>query len=115
MYLPTQDERERADITAAFEQYKQLRDTVSAQYGATEHWAKLEQPRSESQRLAVHQALCRSYPISQFNEARKHLDPRGVLSNSWADCRVQTSHQRAAGSEIRDWGLPQSYQANSSA
>ena len=85
MYLPTQDEQQREKITAAFEGYKRLRDSVSSGFGAMEHWAKLETPKCEHDRLQVHHTLSRAYPIAKFNAERQRLDPRKVLSNNWVE------------------------------
>ena len=48
MYLPTEDPEERAQITAAFEQYRAKEEALLGEkYGIRVHWAKVELPEGE--------------------------------------------------------------------
>ena len=55
-------------------------------YGAVEHWAKIEPAELNKQELALLQKrLKEKYPMAQFNNFRKQLDPKGVLTNEFVD------------------------------
>jgi hypothetical protein len=87
MYLPTDDEPQRAAVTAAFRGYSDLvTGTLAPRYpGTAVHWAKLEAPPPGPARDAARARLAARFPVADFNAARARLDPRGTLSNGWVD------------------------------
>ena len=87
MYLPEQDLEKRAEVTAAFKKYAYLeRDALMTKYQATEHWAKIEIPDDgEAALTAMKARLSSKYPLKEFNEARKRLDPKNILGNKLVD------------------------------
>ena len=57
-------------------------------YNARTHWAKIELPYYETERhriFAMRRSLRRDYPIDQFNQWRKTLDPNNILTNDVID------------------------------
>ncbi|KIY97008.1 hypothetical protein MNEG_10953 [Monoraphidium neglectum] len=93
MYLPTDDESQRAKITAAFKRYAALvEDRLMPRYGASWHWAKIEPPTdggdaaAAAARLAHMQAaLAARFPLDELNAARARLDPKNILANNMFD------------------------------
>jgi L-galactono-1,4-lactone dehydrogenase len=82
MYLPSDDEMQRRDITDRFTgQYCDLFRNIGAHVNATSHWAKLERPNSVWQLLDLQLFLNERYPLSKFNEARSILDPNNILAS----------------------------------
>ena len=108
MYLPTEQAEERAAITEAFFDYRHAcEDALWGEYGAVEHWAKVEAMhdapravRKSSPRLCLNlprrcevdgrccgaQARLRArlgerFPVEAFNAARRQLDPHNILAN----------------------------------
>jgi L-galactono-1,4-lactone dehydrogenase len=82
MYLPSDDERQRRDITDSFTgKYCDLFRNIGTDVNATSHWAKLERPNSVWQLLDLQLFLNERYPLSKFNEARSILDPNNILTS----------------------------------
>lgn len=85
MYLP-EDEESRKKITAAFREYARVEGkALFGKYGAVEHWAKIEVPEREEELQAMRRRLAGRYPLQAFHEARKRLDPNGILGNDLVD------------------------------
>jgi len=55
------------------------------QYGASEHWAKIELPHSYDDRELMQNRLKGRYPVSDFNAARKIFDPKNIMANDIVD------------------------------
>eukprot|EP01026_Neomeris_dumetosa_P031392 TRINITY_DN24904_c0_g1_i1.p1 TRINITY_DN24904_c0_g1~~TRINITY_DN24904_c0_g1_i1.p1 ORF type:complete len:658 (-),score=88.13 TRINITY_DN24904_c0_g1_i1:404-2377(-) len=91
MYLPTQDELLRNQITDAFQKYSKMMETeLMPQYSATYHWAKIEVPM-EGEELGYYQRfLARRYPLTRFNYLRVRLDPRNIMSNRMINAGFST-------------------------
>jgi L-galactono-1,4-lactone dehydrogenase len=75
MYLPPAARPEaaaqRAAVRAAFERYKAAwQDEVGTKYGAAEHWAKVEPPRTERELMVLRERLRARFPVEAFNAAR---------------------------------------------
>ena len=90
MYLPTgQTQEERESIRRSFEEYKVgVLGPLMEKYNARTHWAKIELPYYETERhriFAMRRSLRRDYPIDQFNQWRKTLDPNNILTNDVID------------------------------
>jgi L-galactono-1,4-lactone dehydrogenase len=91
MYMPTDVEETRQQITEAFERYSGLcEEKLMPAYGAKWHWAKLEtefkwkRKDDEFVRLEwVRQYLRDHYDVSRFNHVRRTLDPQNNLGNQW--------------------------------
>jgi len=84
MYLPSEDEIQRREITHAFKTtYCDLvrSKEVGGNVGATSHWAKLEMPQTNKHLVEVQRLLKKKHPVDDFNKARKRLDPHNLLSN----------------------------------
>ena len=63
-----------------------VEDRLMPRYGATWHWAKIEPPHGNAERLAaMRAALAERYPLERFNAARAALDPDGLLGNELVD------------------------------
>jgi len=86
MYLPSQEPAVRAQITAAFNAYKELCiERLWGKYGAVEHWAKVELPDSSEKLEDLRRRLRERFPVDAFNAARRKLDPKNILSNDLID------------------------------
>jgi len=86
MYLPTDDPKQRADITAAFKEYgARVMARQGRAAGATEHWAKIELPATEEGRAEMRARVAKRFPVEEFNRARAALDPKNVLANDLID------------------------------
>ena len=88
MYMP--DDESRTDVTARFRDYTRIMNKLSEKFGAHAHWAKIELPRTNRadsmlQITRLRRRLRERFDIKSFNDARAHLDPRGVLSNRVVD------------------------------
>lgn len=102
MYLPAgQNEHQKKEITKAFKQYTSRIAPLCEEYNAHAHWAKIEIPSSDDQlertwiefltgvgvktteqrEQQMRDRLAKRYPVEEFNEYRKALDPKGILSN----------------------------------
>lgn len=83
MYLPTDDTKQRQEITNRFFEYsgKMLRD-ICPKYNATEHWAKIEAPQGERALRDTQERLRNRFPIDEFNQIRAELDPHNILPNA---------------------------------
>jgi len=82
MYLPSDDEKEREEITNRFKgQYCDLAREVGAPFGAVSHWGKLEMPTSGEHFLKLRSLMETRYPLRKFNTARMFYDPKNILGN----------------------------------
>ena len=82
MYLPSDDEAERAAITAAFGDYCAHKHEIDRAYGAWPHWAKIEMPATPEGVAEMKEAARRRFPVREFAAARRELDPKGILANA---------------------------------
>lgn len=91
MYLPdSKHPKERSSVTQSFSNYQKLVEReMLKKYGAVEHWAKIEMPKSEEDLSEAQYRLRTKYPITKFQEFRKTLDPKNVLGNSLIDALFQ--------------------------
>lgn len=81
-YLPSDDERQRREITELFTgNYCELMRTVGKAVNATSHWAKLERPASMWGLIDLQIFLQDRFPLTMFNEARSIYDPKNILAN----------------------------------
>jgi L-galactono-1,4-lactone dehydrogenase len=81
-YLPSDDERQRREITELFKgKYCSLMQSVGATVNATSHWAKLERPPTMGQVIDLQLFLQSRFPLKQFNDARSVYDPKNILAN----------------------------------
>ena len=86
MYLPPDDEPQRAAITKRFWEYNALcRQELWPKYGCHQHWAKIEVPDSPEELAKMRARLGEKYPLSELREAKSRLDPRHVLGNTLID------------------------------
>ena len=89
MYLPegdTEVDAVRARITERFWEYNDLcRHNLWPQYGAHQHWAKIEMPHDPADVEQVRRRLRARFPVDELNKARRELDPRDILSNTLLD------------------------------
>ncbi len=82
MYLPSDDPKERTDITNQFKgQYCDLAREVGAQFNIVSHWGKLEMPTTGYNFLNLRQLMESRYPVAKFNAARMFYDPKNLLGN----------------------------------
>ena len=82
MYLPTDEESQRRDITRAFKnEYCCLMKHVGEKVDAASHWAKLEMPNTPEGIQELQRHMRARYPVKYFNFARYTLDPTNLLSN----------------------------------
>ncbi len=83
MYLPEGEgaEKERDDIKNTFWRYKGACEKLWAPIGAVEHWAKIELPSTDKERIALQLRMANKYPLDVFNAVRSLFDPKGILSN----------------------------------
>jgi len=93
MYLDGDDVEQRREVTAAFKKYgKVVERDLLGRYDAVEHWAKIEVPegRGAPEELrATRKRLANKYPLRDFNEARRRLDPKGILGNDLIDALLR--------------------------
>eukprot|EP00521_Asterionellopsis_glacialis_P013703 CAMPEP_0195298530 /NCGR_PEP_ID=MMETSP0707-20130614/23665_1 /TAXON_ID=33640 /ORGANISM="Asterionellopsis glacialis, Strain CCMP134" /LENGTH=638 /DNA_ID=CAMNT_0040360675 /DNA_START=38 /DNA_END=1954 /DNA_ORIENTATION=+ len=84
MYLPSDVESERQNITKAFKgQYCDLLQKVGGgELNAVSHWAKQEIPGTVWDILELQESMEIKYPLDKFNAARSFLDPKNILGNS---------------------------------
>eukprot|EP00978_Attheya_sp_CCMP212_P013750 scaffold34601_cov40-Attheya_sp.AAC.2 len=86
MYLPSEDEKQRHDITKSFKgEYCDLLREVGKDVGAVSHWAKIEMPTDSQHQGALWWSMLQKYPVSLFAAARKRLDPNNILGNDLID------------------------------
>ena len=86
MYLPPDNEEQRAAITKRFWEYNAMcRRELWPRYGCHQHWAKIELPESESELATMRARLAERYPLDELNALKKRFDPRGVLGNTLVD------------------------------
>ena len=82
MYLPSDDEGQRRDITNLFRnQYCNLLQDVGLPVNAASHWAKLERPRSAWEAIDIHLFINLRYPLVKFNDTRALWDPHNILTS----------------------------------
>jgi L-galactono-1,4-lactone dehydrogenase len=80
-YLPSDDERQRREITESFTgKYCDLMAIVGSDFNAASHWAKLERPTSMWKIVDLQLFLQERYPLQLFNEARQRFDPKNILA-----------------------------------
>lgn len=84
MYMPlNQSSQQREKIREAFDAYCHALSPLMRKYDAQVHWAKIEIPHGDDERLKeMKERIHRKYPVKEFQELRKALDPQGVLANS---------------------------------
>jgi L-galactono-1,4-lactone dehydrogenase len=86
MYLCSEDEQIRTQITQAFKEYTDRVGTqLETEFDAFHHWAKIEVPTTAAEREEVRARLARRLPVAEFNALRKELDPKNILANSMVD------------------------------
>lgn len=88
MYLPEGqgEEEKRMDVTRRFMDYRNIVDkNLLSRYDAVEHWAKIEIPETPSETRAMRTRLEKRYPIAEFQQARKEVDPHNILGNKIVD------------------------------
>lgn len=82
MYLPTDQEEQRNEITSAFKgPYCDLMRKVGKDFSATSHWAKLEMPKNEKELEELQKFMKQRFPVTEFNGARRSLDDKNLLAN----------------------------------
>lgn len=93
MYLPTDDENERAEISKRFKgQYCDLSREVGEPMNAVSHWGKLEMPSNGTEFLKLRKLMLSRYPLASFNAARAYYDPKNVLGNPLLDTILGKPH-----------------------
>lgn len=86
MYLPSDDAKQRNDITNEFKRhYCELLRSIGNDIGAASHWAKLEIPSGAKQSEALKEFMSARYPADKFNALRKEYDPKNILGNNTID------------------------------
>ncbi len=86
MYLCSEDEGVRREITDAFRRYSLLlQGPLSDKYNAEGHWAKLQLPEDAEALDRLRTRIHRRFPVDAFNAYRKQLDPKNILSNKFID------------------------------
>merc|ERR1712216_1065027 len=90
MYMPEEDDTTRAQVTDKFREYMKVMNALCERYQGHAHWAKIELPREDDvdyflNVMKMKRRLKEKYPVDEFNQARKQLDPKGVLSNNMMD------------------------------
>lgn len=92
MYLPENDDSERANITRVFKEYgKVMQGIVGAKYGAVEHWAKIEVPQNDARELKrMRQRLKKKYPLDEFEKTRNLVDPKNIFGNELIDTLLKS-------------------------
>lgn len=101
MYLPPSSGPEaatRAAVRNAFDAYQAAwMARVGAKFGAAEHWAKIEVPKTEAQLMAMRQRLRARYPVERFNAARLELDPHNCMGNELIDALLPPHRVPSSG------------------
>ncbi|GJM88036.1 hypothetical protein PR202_ga04054 [Eleusine coracana subsp. coracana] len=83
MYLRTSDAWQRKEITEEFFSYRSVTQTsLSDQYSAYAHWAKIEVPKDKDELPELQARLRERFPVDAYNKALMELDPNKVLSNA---------------------------------
>lgn len=86
MYMPlSQSPKQRDNIRQAFDAYCDALAPLMKKYNAQIHWAKIEVPEGESnvsRLLEMKERIHQKYPVKEYQELRRALDPEGVLANS---------------------------------
>lgn len=86
MYLCSEVEQTRQEITEAFRQYSLLmQESLSDPFEAEAHWAKLQIPKDEEGLAHLRARILRRFPIERFNALRREFDPKNILSNAFID------------------------------
>jgi len=86
MYLPTQEQSERDAITKRFWEYNALcRKHLWPEYGAHQHWAKIELPTTAEDLRRMRMRLADRFAVEALNDAKRRLDPKGILGNTLVD------------------------------
>lgn len=94
MYLPAACGAEERDlIRKEFVKYGKVMQPLLHKYGARIHWAKIELPNRndlspieyEIELDAMRKDLANKYPISDFNDLMRALDPNQILTNSMVE------------------------------
>ena len=86
MYLPSDDAKERMDITNRFKgQYCDLSRDIGKTYGTVSHWGKLEMPNNIEDSLELQRLINSRYPTDKFSLAREVFDPKNILGNDLMD------------------------------
>lgn len=86
MYLPTEEASVRDAITRRFWEYNAMcRRELWSKYDAHQHWAKIEMPDDAEERCNMKRRLHARFPMAEFNEVRRVLDPKGILTNELLD------------------------------
>jgi len=97
MYLPTDEQKQRDDITSRFWEYNDAcRSQLWPKFGAHQHWAKIELPDSEARAAWVRRRLHERFPMDEFNAARAEFDPHGILVNDLLE-KVLTTPPTSTG------------------
>ena len=92
MYLPSDEPAVRAKITDAFFAYRHAcEDALWQEFGAVEHWAKVEASHDDARREQLRKRLSARFPVNAFNEARLVLHP-SVCPSSLCACFVSPAH-----------------------
>jgi L-galactono-1,4-lactone dehydrogenase len=119
MYLPTQNEEERALIGDAFRKYASLQIETARDFSrkdtykedldtrqgtlahrqstgsfsalAVEHWAKTEVPVETSDRARKVARIAARYPTETFARLREELDPKNILGSAHLDALLPRS------------------------
>ncbi len=60
-------------------------------YGASWHWAKIEDPGTEGERAAMRAQLAARFPLERFAAARAAVDPKGILGSPALDQLIAPS------------------------
>lgn len=88
MYLPDEhdDPVQRKKITEAFKSYKGICERrLWPKVGAVEHWAKIEMPQNEKDKILLQQRTAQKYPTEAFKAICGIFDPHGILRNELTD------------------------------
>lgn len=84
MYLPSAETR--SAVTKAFAEYKGMCDAkLWNDFGAVEHWAKIEMPATDDERARLQGRTARKYPVDAFRAVCDLFDPHGILRNDLTD------------------------------
>ena len=88
MYMPNDENRQ--DVTNKFREYMKIMNKLGDRYDAHAHWAKIELPYEDDTNyflnlMKMKRRLKEKYPVHAFNQARKVLDPKNILSNEMMD------------------------------
>lgn len=83
MYLPTQDENLRKEITSAFLEYrKKCHLKLWEEFEAVEHWAKIEIAETHWDQEKQRERLQKYFPVEKFNRMRQEVDSKSILANN---------------------------------